>query len=53
MMMFMWRVRFAAFLLHSAPKQPYFVGKHENLVPEEGNGPLQELIETTKLFCRI
>lgn len=40
----MWRVRFAAPLLHSALKQPYFVGKHKNLVPEESNCPLQELV---------
>lgn len=37
-------VRFAALLLHSALKQPYFVRKHENLIPEESNCPLQELI---------
>lgn len=40
----MWRARFAAPLLHSALKQPYFVEKHKNLVPEEGNCPLEELI---------
>lgn len=42
--MFVWMVRFADPLFLRALKQPYFVEKHENLIPEENNCSLQEPI---------